>query len=363
MTSDERWMTRALDLAQRGEGRTRPNPPVGAVVVRNNKAVGEGYHRKAGAAHAEVVALRAAGRSAKGADLFVTLEPCSTHGRTPPCVDTIVAAGIGRAVFAVRDPNPRHKGKAARLLRRAGVQVSEGVCADPAAALIAPFARWTLTGRPLVSLKMGMTLDGRISDDTGGSRWITSSAARAMVQDLRSRCDAVLVGSGTAQRDDPSLLCRGKRRNRHLRVIADSRGRLSPRARVLNDGHAGLTIVATTKSCPAARQRAYESAGAQVWVLPARAGRASLKALLRRLGGLGVLHLLCEGGGTLACELTKLGLVDRYLFFVAPKFLAGRDSTAVLSGDGWRLGREPRLRFTGCRHVGKDLLITACSRD
>ena len=359
MTVDEQWMELALTLARHGEGRTRPNPPVGAVVVRNGKPAGSGFHREAGGPHAEVIALKAAGESAKGADLYVTLEPCSTQGKTPPCTDAIVAAGIARTVFAVRDPNPIHRGRGARLLRRAGVAVKSGVCAAEASDLIAPFAKWIDSGRPFVSLKMGMTLDGRISDESGSSRWITSAAARAKVHDLRSRADAVLVGSGTARRDDPSLLCHGRRKNSHLRVIVDSRGALSPRARVFEDGRADTTVIATTKSCPAERRRAYESAGAQVWVLSGSRGRVSLKAMLGRLGKLGMLHVLCEGGGRLACELARAGLVDRYLFFVAPKLLAGIKSTSVLSGAGWKLGHEPRLEFTECRRVGEDVMLIA----
>jgi len=359
MTTDEQWMTEALELARRGEGHTRPNPPVGAVVVSKGKKAGEGFHRKAGGPHAEVSALRAAGDAAKGADLFVTLEPCSTHGRTPPCVDAIIAAEIGRTILAIRDPNPKHRGKGIRVLKAAGIAVTEGVCSDDAAELVAPFAKWVNTGRPLVTLKMGMTLDGRISDETGNSRWITSSAARAVVHDLRSRADAVLVGAGTARNDNPSLLCRGRRNNDHFRVIADSRGRLSPEAQVFTDGRADMTIIATTKQCPAARLRAYAATGSRVWTLPALRGQVSLRSLLGRLGKLGVLRLLCEGGGQLACELTRIGLVDRYLFFVAPKFLAGAESTPVLSGTGWKLNHEPRLEFTGCRRIGTDVLLTA----
>jgi diaminohydroxyphosphoribosylaminopyrimidine deaminase/5-amino-6-(5-phosphoribosylamino)uracil reductase len=235
------WMREALALARRGVGRTRPNPPVGAVVVRDGRVVGRGFHRRAGMAHAEVEALRDAGGAAAGATLYVTLEPCSSWGRTGPCTEAIVAAGIRRVVVAARDPNPKHAGRGFRILRRAGVAVATGVLAAEGRELLAPFSRWVETGLPWVTLKLGMSVDGRLADATGRSQWITSPASRARVQDMRRTADAIIVGVGTALADDPSLTCRRYPASKPWRVIVDSRGRLPLKARVLTDGAAGRT--------------------------------------------------------------------------------------------------------------------------
>lgn len=354
---DERWMRRALALAARGIGRTRPNPPVGAVVVRDGVVIGEGYHRRAGTAHAEVSALDRAGSSAVGATLYVTLEPCSTQGRTPPCTDRIVASGVSRVVVAVRDPNPRHTGRGLRLLRRAGVAVELGVCRDDAQALVAPFACWVTQDRPFVTLKLAMTLDGRIADAQGRSRWITGAAARRRVLALRRQVDAVMVGAGTAALDDPSLLPRSGGSAAPLRIVVDSRGRLPLDARMLTDGHAARTIVATTRACRAERVAAFEARGARVWRLAAAGGRVSLRALLQRAGREGLLHVLCEGGGALAGGLLDAGLVDAALFFVAPKVLGA--GCPVVTGQGRALRAALPLAFTHVERIGADVLIHA----
>lgn len=359
--ADTRWMQHALALARRGEGLTRPNPPVGAVVVRAGKNVGQGWHRRAGGAHAEVAALRRAGDAARGATLYVTLEPCSTQGRTPPCTDLVLRHGPGRVVVGVRDPNPVHRGRGLARLRRAGVTVTTGCCGDEAARLLAPFRTWIETGRPYVTLKLGMTADGRIADGRGRSRWITSAASRKRVDALRARCDAVMVGAGTAMADDPSLRCRGRRRDGLYRVIVDSTGRLPLSARVLNDAQPGQTIVATTAACSERRRRAYEAKGAVVWVLRTAHGRVSLKALARRLGAFGLLHVVCEGGGELAASLVRDGLVDRALLFVAPCLLGGGGVPAI-GGAGWPLAGAPGLTFESVEPVGPDVLIEAVTR-
>jgi diaminohydroxyphosphoribosylaminopyrimidine deaminase/5-amino-6-(5-phosphoribosylamino)uracil reductase len=334
-------MRKALRLARRGEGGTRPNPPVGAVVVRRGRVVGHGFHRRAGEPHAEALAIRSAGPACRGATLYVTLEPCCTTGRTGPCTEVILRSGIRRVVAAVRDPNPRHCGRGLALLRRRGIEVVEGVCAAEAARLLAPFRKWITTGRPYLTLKMGTTLDGRIADARGRSRWITCPASRSAVGDLRRRVDAVMVGGDTVRADDPSLLppADGSREG-PLRVVVDSRGRVPAGARVLTDGRADRTVVATTS----------------------RAGLAaegtSLAWVLRRLGSEGVLHVLCEGGGRIARSLVRAGLVDEFLFFVAPRLLGG-DGVAAVAGPGWALQKGPRLRFVEVRRVGADVMVRA----
>jgi len=354
-------MLRALALAHRGEGATRPNPPVGAVVVRRGADVGAGYHHRAGGPHAEVLALRAAGKRARGATLYVTLEPCITWGRTPPCTDAVIASGVTRVVVATRDPNPKHAGRGLALLRRAGIRVTEGVCGEEARRLIAPFAKWITTGRPYVMLKMGMSLDGRIADLHGKSRWVTGEQSRQRVRQLRAGADAVMVGQRTACLDNPSLLPSPNNCRLH-RIVVDSAGQLPLSARVLNDGHAGQTIIATTARCAEARRNGYQAKGAQVWTFKGAGGRVPLKKVLQAAGKMGLLHVLCEGGGELAGELIKAGLVDEYAFFVAPMVLGGKGVPAV-GGKGWPLQNAPGLVFLGCEQVGNDILLRAVPRE
>jgi len=361
MQTDERWMSKAVALARRGEGRTRPNPPVGAVIVRSGQQDGSGYHRRAGGPHAEIYALKQAGAQAAGATLYVTLEPCSTSGRTPPCTEAVLAAGIDRVVAGCPDPNPAHAGRGLRWLARRGVRVTTGVCEEEAETLIAPFSKWVRTGWPYVTLKLALTLDGRIADRSGCSKWITGPAARRQVQELRRRADAILVGRHTVERDDPSLLCRTRRRQHLLRVVVDSGGRTPVSAQVLCDPEAHRTVIATTACCPPARQQAMQRNGARIWRMAGKAGRVSLRALLRRLGREGRLHVLCEGGGQLAGALAREGRVDEYRFFVAARLLGG-DALPAVGGRGWRLDQAPELCFTDCQRVGDDVLLRAVPR-
>jgi len=356
---DDKWMQQALALARRGEGLTRPNPPVGAVVVKGRRKLAAGYHRRAGGPHAEVLALDRAGAAARGATLYVTMEPCSTFGKTPPCTARIVQSGLRRVVVGTRDPNPRHKGKGIRLLRSAGLDVTVGVAGREAETLIEPFAVWIREQRPFATLKLGTSLDGKIGDRAGRSRWITGPVSRSAVQALRRRVDAVLVGVGTAVSDNPGLLPRPSRGREPYRIVADTHGRLPFNAKLLNDEHAQRTIVATTRHCSRARRERYRAKGACVWVLPQARGRVSLAQLFRRLGRFGLLHVLCEGGGTLAEELARAGLVDEYLFFVAPRLIGGRDAVPALGGHGWSLARAPQVRILEHVRTGSDLLIRA----
>ena len=355
---DMHWMTEALRLARLGEGLTRPNPPVGAVVVRRGRRVGSGYHRKAGGPHAEVYALRQAGVHARGATLYVTMEPCSTWGRTPPCTEAIIKAGVKKVVVAIPDPNPRHAGMGIRLLRRAGVEVVSGMGAEEARVMLAPFASAMLRRRPYVTLKLAESLDGRIADRRGCSKWITGSKARALVQGVRRRADAVMVGAGTVLKDDPSLLPRPGKGRKPFRVIVDAVGKLPPSRRVFEDEAALQTILATTSRCSTRRQSEYAAQGAQVWVLPSAGGGVSLPALMTALRGIGVLHVLCEGGAELAASLIRAKLVDEWILFIAPVVMGG-DGVAAVGGVGWPLANVPRMRIIETRQVGDDVVIRA----
>jgi len=361
-STDRYWMRQALRLAARGEGRTRPNPPVGAVLVRQESVVGRGWHRQAGGPHAEVEALREAGPAARGATLYVTLEPCCTQGRTPPCTEAILAAGIRRVVAGAADPNPRHAGRGLAQLSAAGIVTECGLLESDCLDLIAPFRRHVKTGRPYLTLKLAMTLDGRIADSAGCSRWITGPEARRWVHALRRRADAVMVGAGTACADDPSLLPVPSEPNRSLfRIVVDGMGRLPIEARLVNDAHAARTIVATTRRCPAERRAAWTRHGAQVWVLPGRQGRLNLRDLMLRIGAMGLLHVVCEGGGRLAAALVQEALVDAYAFFYAPWLLGGA-SVPGLAGSGWGLAIAPVLTIRSVRRLGNDLLVQAHPR-
>ncbi|MDD4872394.1 MAG: bifunctional diaminohydroxyphosphoribosylaminopyrimidine deaminase/5-amino-6-(5-phosphoribosylamino)uracil reductase RibD [Kiritimatiellae bacterium] len=352
------FMTQAIKLAIRGEGSTMPNPPVGSVIVSNGKIAGRGYHKRAGGPHAEIVALKSAGIKCKGATLYVTLEPCSTYGRTGPCTKAIIESGIRRVVLATRDPNPDHHGRGIGILKKAGIKVVEGVCRNEVLPLLQPFSKWIVSGKPFLTLKLAISLDGKIADKTGKSKWISSAQSRDAVMTLRRKTDAILIGSGTASKDDPSLLC--SRRVNPFRVIVDSRGTLPLSAKVLNDGHAGRTIVATTKKCSERKCRAYKMKGARIWRLPVDSrGLVSLKSLMGKLGKMGVLSVLCEGGGEIAYSLVRERLVDKYIFFIAPILIGGQNSSPAVKGNGWLLSSCPRMKFTRHDDSGDDIMIEA----
>lgn len=354
--ADARFMARAVALARRGLGRTSPNPPVGAVVVRGGRIVGEGWHRRAGGPHAEVVALRRAGARARGATLYVTLEPCSHFGRTPPCARAVIAAGVARVVVAVGDPNPRVRGRGVRALRAAGIAVEIGLLGDAAAEVSAWFRHWVVRRRPYVLLKLAASLDGRIATASGASRWVSGAPARRWVHALRNRVDAVMVGAGTVLADDPALTCRVRGGRDPHRVVVDGRLRVSPRAAIFRGGSSASTFVATTAAASRHRRRALERAGAQVLELPGRAGRLRIGALLAALGARGVVSVLIEGGGELAAAALRERVVDRLLVVSAPLVLGG-DGRAMLGALGVRrLARAPRLRHPRVTPLGRDLL-------
>src|SRR5579862_4861563 len=263
---DRVHMKRALLLARRALGKTSPNPVVGAVLVRGRRIVGEGWHKQAGGPHAEVFALR--GKKAKGATLYVTLEPCSTHGRTPACSEAIIAAGVKRVVVAALDPNPRHNGRGLRLLRKAGIKVESGLLAEESNALNEPFNKWVTTGMPLIIAKAAMSLDGKIATRTGDSKWITSEAARREAHKLRAAVDAIMVGANTVIHDNPQLTLRHGLRGKQLwRIVVDGRGRSPLRAKLFTDSQRHRTMVFTTPRSPMSWRKALAKSGVSVWVI------------------------------------------------------------------------------------------------
>jgi diaminohydroxyphosphoribosylaminopyrimidine deaminase / 5-amino-6-(5-phosphoribosylamino)uracil reductase len=350
--ADRVWMQQALRLARRGEGLTRPNPPVGAIVVKNGRTIGQGWHKRAGGPHAEIFALRQAGAAARGATLYVTLEPCSTHGRTPPCTEAILRAGIARVVAGATDPNPRHAGRGLRLLRKAGVQIQTGPCTEEARELIAPFACHVRHRRPYLVLKLGVSLDGRIADHTHSSRWITGPAARDAVQAMRRAADAIMVGAGTVRHDNPSLWPRPDRKRNPWRVVVVRNGPLPLSAQVFTDAHAARTLVAAPKGWQPALAEKIRRRGATVLELPPR---RFLPALLTELGRRGALRVLCEGGGILAGQLLKAGGVDELAVFLSPVLIGGPVGAMGLTQ--WRLDQAPRFVRRELQTAGQDVFL------
>lgn len=362
LADDMLYMRRALALARRG--RTHPNPLVGAVVVKEGRIVGEGFHPKKGEPHAEVFAFAQAGTKARGATLYVTLEPCSFTGpaRTP-CVVRCFDAGVTRVVAAMTDPDPRVSGRGFQQLRDHGVAVTVGVEEAAARALNAAYIKHRTTGLPYTTHKAALTLDGKIATRTGDSQWITGEAARRHAHRLRDHSDAILVGSGTVRADDPTLTTRLARGNGHdpLRVLIDSRLAVSPDARAVRAARTSpaATLVAAVEGADPARRAALEKAGAEVVVLPPdAAGRVDVRALARLLAERGALSLLLEGGGELAGSFWEAGLVDRAVFFVAPKVVGGRDAKTPVEGRGQALLQEAiRLDKLRVRRWGEDIAL------
>lgn len=355
--ADAFWMRRALQLASLGRGRTSPNPMVGAVVVRDGREVGWGYHRAAGEPHAEAEALARAGELARGATLYVNLEPCPHHGRTPPCTEAILRSGVRRVVVGMEDPDPRVRGRGVAQLRAAGVDVTCGVLEGQARRLNAAYVKHRTLGLPWVTVKWAMSTDGRIATRTGESRWITGPQAREFAHRLRNEHDAVLVGRGTAVRDDPALTCRIPGGRDPLRVVVDSTLQLRPEARMLREGTSPVVVATTPRASPA-RVAQLTRAGAEVWVCEPDAGRVCLRDLLRRLADRGVLSVLAEGGSGLHASLLEAGLADRVVVLVAPVVLGGEAAPGPVGGRGVdELGRALRLENVTVRRLGSDVCV------
>ncbi|RMF25369.1 MAG: bifunctional diaminohydroxyphosphoribosylaminopyrimidine deaminase/5-amino-6-(5-phosphoribosylamino)uracil reductase RibD [Deltaproteobacteria bacterium] len=349
----ERWMAEACAEAEKGLGNTAPNPPVGCILVRGGRIVGRGYHRRAGAPHAEIEAIRSAGTRARGAVAYVTLEPCCHHGRTPPCTAALVEAGVRAVVAGVRDPNPQVSGRGLARLRRAGIETTCGVLEERCEELIRGFRCWVRTGMPWVELKLAASLDGRIATRTGASKWISSPPSRRRVQHMRARADAVLVGVGTVLADDPRLTCRIAGARQPLRVVLDRGLRTPPRARVV--AGRGHCLIVAAPGADARRRRALEDAGAEVVEIDC--GRAAgWRRLLRELGRREVLELLIEGGGQVAASAVRARVVNEATIFYNPR-LIGADGVALFGRLGVSdPGRAVRAKTCRIEYSGDDLM-------
>jgi diaminohydroxyphosphoribosylaminopyrimidine deaminase/5-amino-6-(5-phosphoribosylamino)uracil reductase len=361
---DRAAMARALELAARGAETTQPNPRVGCVLAVRGRIVGEGWHRRAGEAHAEVEALAAAGKEAAGATAYVTLEPCNHHGRTPPCVDALLAARIARLVYALADPNPQVAGGGAARLAAAGVTVQAGLLAGEAAELNVGFFRRMTTGRPWVRVKLAASADGRTALESGASRWISGEAARADVQHWRARSSAVLTGAGTVLADDPRLDVRlgdeaGAERRQPLRVVLDSSLRTPPAARLFSVPGEVLILTALRPSDPGWEPRcaALAAHGAQIETLPADRGQVALPAVLDRLGELEMNEVQVEAGPTLAGKLLQEGLIDELLLYLAPKLLGPAARPLLELPEPVSIEAAPAFAIVEAERVGEDLRL------
>jgi diaminohydroxyphosphoribosylaminopyrimidine deaminase/5-amino-6-(5-phosphoribosylamino)uracil reductase len=361
MLPDEYYLKRALTLARRGRGKTSPNPMVGAVIVRNDRIVGEGFHLKAGLRHAEIAALKKAGNRARGAVLYVNLEPCRHYGRTPPCVDAIIKSGVKRVVAAMVDPNPVNRGKGISRLRKAGIKVETGLLEKEARALNEAFIKYVGSGIPFVTAKTAQSLDGKIATVTGDSKWVTGERSRRFVHRLRAEADAVLTGINTVIRDDPLLNARagsGPAARQPLRVVIDSTLRIPPDAKLLKDRTGGKVLIAVSRPKSVRKAEMLRKKGAEIVRIPGRKGRVDLKKLLRRLAERGVTRVLIEGGGEITASALEERLVDRMCFFIAPKIVGGKSAVTPVEGGGiGKMNRAIELTEMRVRRFGTDLMV------
>jgi diaminohydroxyphosphoribosylaminopyrimidine deaminase/5-amino-6-(5-phosphoribosylamino)uracil reductase len=365
---DAPFMARAIQLAKRGVYTTSPNPNVGAVIVKNGEIVGEGWHQKAGQAHAEINALEQAGEAAKGATCYVTLEPCCHQGKTGPCSDALINAGIERVVVAMQDPNPKVAGKGVAQLEAAGLQVDYGLMGPDAEAINPGFCHLMRTGRPFITIKMAKSIDGRTAMASGESKWITGPEARGDVQRIRARQSAVVTGIETILHDDAKLDVRYPELGyahdvldeadvrQPLRVIVDSRLRIPLLARVLTPTDS--VMIATTEEAPSIKVEQLRKRGVQVEIFPQEHRRVSLKALVQKLADMQCHSVMVESGATLAGNFVSQGMIDEYILFMAPKLL-GSEARGLFQTPGLRkMSQAMRLKITDCRHIGEDLRIT-----
>ncbi len=356
--ADTKYMKRALTLARKGIGKTSPNPAVGCVIVKDGKIIGEGWHKQAGGPHAEVIALEKAGAAARGADVYVTLEPCSHTGKTPPCCDALIRAGVKRVVAGMMDPNPQVNGDGLDRLRQAGIDTACGVLEDECRSLNRAFIKHITTGMPFVTFKCAMTLDGNIATATGESRWISCEESRRYVHKMRASRNAIMVGVETIIADNPQLTVRHVKGRNPVRVIVDTHLRTPESVNVIEGKYANITVIATTEENPEVHLR-YTRQGATILVCEELDGHVSISDLLQKLGRMGIQSILLEGGSRLAGNMLKHELIDEFVLFVAPKIL-GNDGFAPFALRGiTSIDDTIKLSFGQIAHIGQDLIVHA----
>jgi len=358
LQDDREIMLKALELASRGKGKVEPNPMVGAIIVREGRLVGRGYHEVFGGNHAEVNALKEARERASGATMYVTLEPCAHFGKTPPCTRAIIKAGIRKVIAAAIDPNPETSGKGVEELRKAGIEVSVGLCSEEAERLNAAYFKFHKQGLPYFIAKWAMTLDGKIATASGESKWISGKKARTFTQHLRAEVDGVMVGINTVLKDNPLLTCRIERAKSPARIIVDSRLRLPLESKLVQTARDSEVIVATTASAPPQRREALEKAGCRVKVLPEKEGRVNLLELARHLAGIPLMSILVEGGSELLGSIFEAGLIDKVEVFIAPKLLGGKEAKGPIGGRGiTKICQALAVSGLNIEKIGQDFII------
>lgn len=359
MSQDEYFLQKALRLAERGKGWTSPNPMVGALVLKEGRIIGKGYHPMFGGSHAEINAIEDAGQEAEGATLYVTLEPCCHYGKTPPCVERIIASGIKRVVIGTIDPNPIVNGRGVEILKQKGIEVRVGVLEQECRRLNRAYFKFITTGLPLVTLKFAQSLDGNIAIKNGQSKWISNERSRKIAHQLRKEHDAVLVGIGTILKDDPQLTVRYIRGRNPYRVILDSRLRIPLGSKVVTDEFVDKTILVTTPKAPDKKIKLLQDRGVRVWVLdPDQRGGVNLHSLLPKLGQMGVTSLLVEGGNEVLTAMMKANLADRVVIFIAP-ILLGEGIPALGDLGIKRIDEAVRLRNIQLKKIKSDLMVVA----
>ena len=361
MNTNERYMKMAIELAKKADGRTSPNPVVGAVIVKDKRVIAKGFHEKAGLPHAEKIALLRAKDKAKGATLFVSLEPCNHYGRTPPCTEAIIKSGIKKVVIGMVDPNPLNKGKGIGRLASSGIETKIGVLAKEAESVNRPYIKFITKNMPYVTIKVAQSIDGKIATKTGDSRWVSSPSSRALVHVLRSKVDAILVGVNTVLRDNPMLTVRAPGitcRKRPVRIVVDSMLRTPIQSRVLKDAGRFPLIIATTKRAAKKKIHYCEKRGAEVITVEAKKGRVNLRNLFKKLAERGIVHLLVEGGGDIIASILEEKLADRMLIFVAPKIIGGKNAPTSVGGKGITQVRKALpIRNITVRELNGDFLL------
>lgn len=357
--SDEKYMGRAIELAYRGAGRVNPNPLVGAVIVKEGRVIGEGWHEYYGGLHAERNAFARCSEPAEGATLYVTLEPCCHYGKTPPCTEAVIEHKISRVVVGLQDPNPLVAGKGVQMLREAGIEVVTGVEESRIREMNRVFLKYITEKSPWVVMKTAMTLDGKIAAYSGDSKWVTGEEARNRVQWMRAECMGIMVGIGTAKADDPMLTCRLEGDFRQpVRIVVDSRAEIDLESKLVKTARDFRTIVAHTAQADSVKLHSLKDAGVETWLCEEQDGRVAVVDLLRQVGKNGIDSLLLEGGGELNYTFIKNRLVDEVCAFIAPKIVGGRDAKTPVEGDGFGLMNEAvELEDWTVEKIGGDLLV------
>lgn len=357
MKDDERWMKRAIRLAEKGRGRTSPNPMVGALLVKEGSVVGEGFHAKVGEAHAEIHALNQAGEEARGATLYLNLEPCTHYGKTPPCTPAVIEAGVRRVVIGMEDPNPLVRGKGLENLEKAGLEVDVGILEKECRRLNEAFCKYILEKEPFVILKVAATLDGKIATRDGNSKWISGKASRRFVHKLRDQVDGIVVGIGTVLKDDPMLTARIKGGRNPYRIILDSRLRIPEEAKVIEISPS-KTIIATTELASKDKIERLEKKDVRILILDPKQGRVNLKQLLSRLGEMEMMSLLLEGGSQINGSFLDEGLIDKIFLFLSPKIIGDQQALGIFGGRGiTNLKEAIFINEIKARRIGEDILL------